>query len=491
MKQEDIEERLHRVVRGPQPSAPPTLRRFLRDLPETQAARRTGLLRWLRGPFGGAHGILRPMPLARRAQLAFALSIALVVGVGGALMFLSVRQAQVTTATSVQPSMNVPTPEITPRRSMSSEPSPLVIQPSADVAISWIGVPGTGNENEALPIKAVEVLDQYGLPSGGYLGVTVEPYGLNGLVRSDAGLYWDWSPASDVAPGLSLTSIAADGLGLTVVGGATQGIDGTMDGQIYYTTTEGAAWRPVPDETVFGGTPVQAIVYGPAGWVALGWDATTRAGAVRPVTEWYSKDGLSWQRVVQPLPIEGTWAFLLPTPRGYVLSGQELVPGAMNEPPIWFSTDGQTWHRSVTTDNSAQKLGKLFTATVTGQGKVIGICELGGATSSEIVESPDGGQSWSVVPVDPDGPDPHAFTAIATVGMDGPLIAVNGHEGSHLFFSMDGLKWQQATGKGLTPLGTMLVELGDRLESQPTMVLSYGQPSDGLGIWLASVPGSP
>lgn len=490
MNEKDLEQRLHSVVQGPQPSAPPSLRRFLRDLPEAEAARRTGPLGWLRGSLGGFRGIFAPMPLARRAQVAFALSIALVLGVVGAGLFLSVRQAQVMSSNSNQPSMAVPTPQTTPRRSLSVKPSPLVVRPSSDTGISWIGVPATGNENEALPIQAVVLLGKDGPPAGGYLGVTVEPYGLNGLVRSTDGLYWDWSPASDVAPGLTLTSIAGNGVDRMVVVGGTQGIDGTTDGKVY-TSYEGGAWAAIPDESVFGGTTIQTVAYGPAGWVALGWDDSARAGAVRPVTEWYSRDGLDWKRVSDPLPVKGTWAFLLPTPWGYVLSGTPLTNGAINELPIWFSHDGQTWRRAVTTDNSAQKLGPLISATVTSKGMVIGICSVGDGTGSEMVESPDG-QAWSLMPVDPDGPDPHAFGAIATVGTDGPLIAVNEPEASLLYFSMDGgVKWEVARGEGgVHPLGMKLVELGDRLQSQSTRVLSFGPPSDHLGIWLALPPGS-
>jgi hypothetical protein len=79
----------------------------------------------------------------------------------------------------------------------------------------WYHTTQYGNEDEALPVETAKH------PGGAYIGISAPPYGMNGLVRSDLGLFWDWSPISEVDQGLSgLTSIAADTTGRSVVGPA-------------------------------------------------------------------------------------------------------------------------------------------------------------------------------------------------------------------------------------------------------------------------------
>ena len=483
MNEKDLEQRLRSVTEGPQPSAPLTLRRFLHGLPETQAARHAGPIGWLRriggGIGGSARGIFGPVPLARRAQMAVGLSIALVVGLVATQLLMSVRQAQVASSNSDLDTAP-PTLRPTPDRSHTSAPSPIVVMPSPDVGISWIGVPQTGYENQAMPTSVAI------WPLGGYMGVSVEPYGQNGLVYSTDGLYWDWRPASDVAPDVALTSIAADGIGRVVVGGATQGIDGTMDGRIYY-SDDGGPWLPVPDQSVFGGTPVQVVVRGAAGWLALGWNAATPAGAVRPVMAWYSADGLTWQRPSEPLPVKGTWAYVAATAYGFVLSGTPLTSGAPSQPPIWFSRDGRTWTRSTSAGNSAQKLESLFSVAVSRNGLMVGVCSVAGETGMVLLMSLDYGADWSPVNAGDDNVNPKTFVAIAAMGMsDGPFFAASEKDG-RIYVSTDGGQhWLPVVGEGgVRPLGTMLVSLGDLTQAEEVKILSFGCPECSAPIWLA------
>jgi hypothetical protein len=478
MNEHDLEERLRSVTEGPQPSAPATLRRFLRDLPEAQAARRGRPLGWLRGIGGGVRGLIGLAP-ARPAWAVAAVSIALIVGLAVSGLIVGVRQAQVASSASGLGSGMPPTQEPTPVRSHSAAPSPLVVVPAYDMGVKWVGVPYAGNENQALPTSAVI------WPSGGYVGISTAPYGQNGLVYSDEGLYWDWHPASEVAPAVQLTSIAADGMGRVVVVGGSQGIDGTMDGRVYVSEA-GGAWQPVADESVFRGTPVQVVVRSPAGWVALGWNDTTPAGSVRPVTEWFSRDGLTWQRPEEPLPIKGTSAYLLATPQGFILSGVPLKSGAPNELPIWRSEDGQTWQRSVSGDNSAQKLGPLVSAAINRNGLLLGVSQIGDGMSTALVWSIHQGKDWSLVPVKSGVADPSAFSAVAAMSTSsGPFIAVNSSS-KRLYMSDDaGVTWKETRGEaGLYPLGQKLVTLGDLTQTEDIRVLSFG-PDYKLPIWLA------
>jgi hypothetical protein len=491
MNEKDLEERLRSVTQGPQPSTPPSLRHFLREMPEAQAARHAGPLGWLRrigdGVVGTARGICTPVPLARRAQLAAMLSIAVVVGVVGAGLMLSVREAQ---PLSSNPGLktSVPTVTATPPRAHPETAPPLVVLPSPDTGIVWHGALGTDNENEALPTSAVV------WPAGGYMGVSVYPYGQNGLVHSDAtGLYWDWSPASDVAPDVTLTSIASDNMGRIVVSGYTQGIDGTRDGRIYY-SDDGGPWRAIDDESILGGTPVQVVVRSPTVWVALGWVDNTPAGAVRPIIEWYSSDGLTWQRPAEPLPVKGNWAYVAATAYGFILSGTPIKTGSIREAPIWHSTDGQTWVRSVTTDNTALLLQPMISMAVNRSGLMMGVCTIGGRTASEgmstlLLQSLDNGTTWSKVPVSDEGVvDAGAFEAVAAMGnKDGPFIAINGQKTMRVYMSTDGGQhWSAVQGEGgVRLLASKLVTLGDLNQTEYVRVLAFGEPYESLPIWVA------
>jgi hypothetical protein len=480
MNEKDLEQRLRSVVEGSQPSAPPTLRRFLHELPESEKARRTGPLGWLRHVVDGLPALIPQAPVARRAQMALMVGIALIIGVAGGGFLMSLRQSAPVGSLGLQP-----TPEVTPRRSMpATTPAPLTFTLPLANSPTWIGVPSVGNENMAVPTSAVPGLD------GGYVGVTMAPYGPSGLVYSTDGLYWDWTPAADIgAAGVELSYIASNGQDRLVLVGAAQGLDGTMDGLVY-TSGDGRTWQPIPDQSLFRGTPIQVVVHGQSGFVALGWNTTGQTAALHPITEWVSEDGITWTRV-PALPIKGTSALLVSTHAGYVLSGTPLATGAIDEPPFWYSTDGVTWKRAVTTDNTAQKLGSLTSVTLTSKGALFGISSINDGTEGQLVKSADGGLHWTSVEIKSGLPDPNGISCISSLGKDSNtswLVAINSMKGSHLFVSSDGgLTWTEAWDANKpAPMGMTLLQLGSGYEAGATKVLSYGSPSDHLGTWLAS-----
>jgi hypothetical protein len=483
MNEKDLEQRLRSVVDGPKPSAPPSLRRFLRDLPETQADRRRRPLGVLRQTLGWLPGLLSPAPLARRAQVLAAVSMALVIGLAGAGILLSLRHAPPPPAATQLSSISTPTAPATPRRSSPVSPSPLRLTlPDNPI---WVGTIQYGNEDQALPLVVASTSD------GAYVGVSAPPYGQYGIVRSRGGLYWDWSPLSEIDPKLTeLKSIASDTTGRIVVVGAAQGVDGSMDGRVYL-SDDGATWQPATDQSVFAGIVVRTVVHGPRGFVALGWNDASQADAIRPVTEWFSADGLSWARV-SGVPIRGTYAYVFATASGYLLSGTPLQTGNVDQPPFWYSPDGQNWQRATVTDNTAQQLGSLSCVTLLYHGELIGLTKPGNlsdGSGTQLVESADGGLHWNEIK--PEGlfsgmGAPIQVASLAASAEQQWLVATYNEPNSRMYVSTDGgMTWNEAIGDHGSPLGMVLVELGNGYQGGPKKVLAFGTPDARLGIWLA------
>lgn len=485
----DVEERLRGVVDGPKPMAPDSLHRFLREMPQTQPGRR-------RRPIGRLFGLLPDVPLlsasspyARRARLAFSVAAAIVVGVSGGALLLSLRQTSVSVP-GVETTASTG-PWVTPRASLSSHQPPVqasFIPKFSDLICK--GLPEVGNEDMALPISAVVV-------QGGYLGITGGDYGTTGLVRSEDGLYWDWAPPETVSRDASIvTSITSNLVDTIVLAGAVQGLDGTTDGRIWTSDDQGATWTEIPDESPFKGVTVRLVAYSSGQYVALGWNDVSAADTIRQVAEWRSGDGVTWTHVTTP--IKGTATLLIATAAGFVLSGAPLSTGAIDEPPIWFSADGAIWTRSTASDNTAQLMNPLTSATITGTSGVYAVSSAPNDTMGHrLVYSPDGGQTWSSIKADDSMPYPTSITSVASLntgssilGYVGVLFATtDSTEGARVWGSENGgvtwMKIQDTTIGG--PSGTTLLQLGNGDQAGNVSVLSYGASSNGLGIWLMSL----
>jgi hypothetical protein len=493
----DVEERLRGVVDGPKPMAPDSLHRFLREIPQAQTDRR-------RGSLGRLFGLLLEVPLpsasspyARRARLAISVAAAIIVGVSGGALLLSIRQNQTPMAAPAVESTDSSGPWVTPRASLSTHQPP--VQASFMPKLSDLiceGLPEVGNEGMALPTSAVVV-------QGGYLGVTGGDYGLTGLVHSGDGLYWDWAPPETVGPDASiLTSISSNQVDTIILAGAVQGVDGTEDGRIWTSYDQGVTWNEIPDESPFRGTTVRLVVYSSGQYVALGWNDASAADSIRQVAEWRSTDGVTWTHVTAP--IKGTAALLLATAAGFVLSGTPLSTGAIDEPPIWFSADGATWTRSTASDNTAQLMNPLTSATVTAASGVYAVSSAPNDTMGHrLVFSPDGGQTWSSIKVGDSMPYASSISSVASLntgssmpGYVGILFATtDSTEGARVWGSEDGgVSWMEIQDANVGgPSGTTLLQLGNGYLAGNTSVLSYGVPDAGIGtgtgvgVWIMSL----
>ncbi|MGD0247573.1 MAG: sialidase family protein [Candidatus Limnocylindrales bacterium] len=487
MTEQDIEKRLRDVVKEPQPSAPQSLHLFLRELPESEAARHRGPLGHLRSALEGIPRVVVLNPNARRVQVAFGMAMAIVIGIAGAGVLLSLRQSPAAPMHNTTPGNSAPW--VTPRRSTGTHQPP--VQASLGIKnVVCNGVPVVENENMALPTAAVVTR------SGTYLGVTGGVYGTTGLVHSDDGIYWGWDPPSSTLPNASVvTSIATDEQGTIVVTGGVQGVDGTTDGRIWTSSDDGKTWKANSNEASFKGVTVQAVAYSPGYWVALGWSNATAADAARQVAGWVSNDdGKTWNHIAPP--IKGTSALLVSTAAGFVLSGTPLTTDAIDEPPIWYSTDGQSWTRAKAKDNTAQLMGPLTSATVTGMSNVYAVSTTTDGTAHQLVASKDGGMTWATVKPDDTMAYPGSIAHVASLSandtVDGYVELVfattSMGEGSysHVMMSKDGgISWARLLDTNVGgPTGTMLLDLGHGWQAGTNRVLAFGDPGSGLGIWL-------
>lgn len=490
MRERDIEERLRSVVDGPKPMAPESLHRFLQELPEVEAQRGLGLLGRLRAAFPEIPLAGSPSRYARRAQLAFGVAVALLVGVAASGLLLSVRDNPIVLlGVSATPSGG---PWVTPQGRLSSYPAPIDAS-FADTQLKDLvcrGLPSVGNENVALPIGPVVT------QGSEYLGVTGGDYGETGLIHSTDGLYWDWTPPSAVSQDASiLTSITSDQVDMIVLAGGAQGVDGTTDGRIWYSDNTGKVWREVPDESVFKGTTVRLVVYGSGQYIALGWNTSTAADSLRPIAEWRSVDGLVWTRMTTP--IKGTSALVVATPAGFLLSGTPLVTGAIDELPTWVSPDGKTWARATASDNTAQLIAPLASVTVTATGEIYGTTQSGDGMTHRLVVSYDGGFTWNSIKPDDSmvyGSSISSLASLSTynaaMGRVDLLFAVaDTIEGAHVWVSENGgVTWMRVVDPNVGgPSGTMLLELGNGYLVGDSKILAYGAPNTGIGTWLLSL----
>jgi len=483
MNERDLEKRLQDVVDGPQPPAPVSLHRFLRELPEAQSRRYRGPLGQLRRALERIAGLGAPSPYARRAQAAFAVAMAVVIGVAGAGLLLHLRQSPVPLTSN---SASGPTPPASGTSLVTHQPP---VQASIGIgSLICTGVPSISNESGALPTAAVVT------GSGKYLGVTGGMFGATGLARSDDGLYWDWSAPAAISQDVAiLTSIASNGTA-TVVTGGVKGAGGTTDGRIWTSRDDGKTWRETAAGADFQGVTVEQVVSGPNGeFIALGWNVAAADSAAQ-VGVWWSADGSTWTYVLAP--IKGSAAFVFSTPGGFVLSGTPLTSSAAGEPPIWWSTDGKVWIKA-TADSTTKPLGAVTSATVTGDGTVYAVSGSSDGMSQQLMASSDGGHSWKLVKVSADSmPYAASIAYVASLSaQDGKhdflFATTSSADGAHVWISQDGgVTWMKVNDPTVGgPTGTILLQLGNSYQAGQTRVLSMGEPGSGLGIWLIAISG--
>jgi hypothetical protein len=153
-------------------------------------------------------------------------------------------------------------------------------------------------------------------------------------------------------------------------------------------TQKDLAWTWPAGETEHGVTPIGGLVYGPAGFVAVGWhDEWTGGDQDVPTVLWHSADGVQWTPLDTSPAV--TYSRLWSIGGRYFLSGL----GSVDRPglPLWYSDDGVTWQRVQTEVDTA--IGLVDSVFQRQPGLLIAYTrELGG--DDFVYSSTDGGLTW-------------------------------------------------------------------------------------------------
>jgi hypothetical protein len=187
------------------------------------------------------------------------------------------------------------------------------------------------------------------------------------------------------------------------------------------TSTDGATWRSA-DPSAFDPWGLNAVAWGPAGWLAAGYvsdDITAR------IWIWGSPDGLAWTRLGMLDGVEGDYVTqLVASDRGYLLETYSPDRG-LPYGTLWSSLDGLVWRES--TD-------PLLRQFLSG-GRRIAVLPDGFYTWDAGNNSPGGsslaafsgdGLSWSEVENGPDGSNLEVTSlqgGLVAIGMDRETLA--------------------------------------------------------------------
>jgi hypothetical protein len=253
----------------------------------------------------------------------------------------------------------------------------------------------------------------------------------------------------------SMYGVVVGGPGLVAVGSESYSV-GMEANATVWTSVDGLTWARVPhNEAVLGGPDnqvMQAVAAGGPGLVAVGYD---EAGGDRDAAVWTSVDGLTWTRVPHDEGVFGgsgaQWlSGVAARGPGFVAVGYDASDrgGA-----VWTSVDGLSWTR-VSHDAAVSRGLQLEGVAVAGRGLVaVGSDSSGGDPDAAVITSADG-LVWSRVPHDEavfGGPGWQEMYGVAAAGLG--VVAV-GHDRSGddwdavVWASADGLTWTRTPDYG-------------------------------------------
>jgi len=199
---------------------------------------------------------------------------------------------------------------------------------------------------------------------------------------------------------------------------------------VLWTSADGTAWSPLPDEPAFDGGSVASLAAGRSRLVAVGTvldpSGSTRAAA------WWSTDGRSWTAA----PVDASFANaqmngVTAGGPGFVAVGSADDGGSA---AAWTSTDGERWTRAPDgTGFGGGGLRIAMASVAAGPGGLVavGSRDDAGNGSPTVWVSPDG-ITWRRVPDDPSfggglmaavAVDGMSFVAVGTLGLPDNAIA--------------------------------------------------------------------
>ena len=442
MNEEELERRFRSVTEGRQPNAPQSLRQFLHELPETQPVHReTGLRRvW--------HSIARPARVPRLAFGGAVMAFAVVVAIVGSSLLLSIRGHNV-----------VATPTF------------------VGGGFTW-----TGNLDAGAIVPRVAVV---GGPDG-YLGVGSSADGTGVLLTSRDALHWSEKQTSAIDPRtVDLKSIARGEKGFVAVGatilpgGPGVAARPTADPRFFY-SADGSTWQESAIDETVKGAPALAVVTGPNGFLAAGWNGSGTAPAGMEGTYlWDSTDGVTWAGGWTQAAVNGE-GFLMGSPATYVMSG-DPVPGGYQPQgvlPIFTSADGFEAWMQASGDAGLAQIGPAISGVATGSDKQLLLL----VWETKADQNVAGGRTELI------GGDAGVFSAVpaahgspvdlrSLVLVGGKTLLATAASGSIYVSSDWGVNWQRVEfgASNPSPTGNSLIDLGDGR----FLLLGEG------GIWVA------
>jgi hypothetical protein len=245
---------------------------------------------------------------------------------------------------------------------------------------------------------------------------------------------------------------------LSALTGVTHGSAGWLavgaPGPAVFTSADGATWQQA--RTITGdlagvsGVSAVAAAAGPAGYVIAGRLAAP-GGASTPDV-WWSPNLTSWTRARDVNDVDGSSQVLAVAAgtHGFVSAGSHD-----GEPAVWNSANGRSWKATVLPLPKGASAGVLQQVAINGnQVAALGqeTTATGGVPFAEV--SPDGGASWTQVPLRAPGPGV-AFTALTADAGGFTAAAQFGSPGRQqvaIWTSARGRTWMRVTASGLTGL---------------------------------------
>ncbi len=310
------------------PGAPSSAHSFLQELAQRGDAAIPQRLRALAAPRPGGRRGLRYVGIAASLVLVATLTFA---GVHGFVWGPG-------TSPSLMPSLSP-----SPSPSVSPSPSPTVIPGAISAGYSW----------QRVQTPAAVAFDSVSHDADGFLATAHEVVGssyLPSIWRSADGVAWRNVPLNppsvftpDVGPSsrtpfVNVSHLARHGDTFVAVGSiGDYDVTSNWTAAAWVSTDAGSTWSRAALE---GGAnaAIEDVVFGPAGWVAVGVGWSTTGAAV-----WTSPDGSSWSRLAEQAPFAGGHMLnVVAAPPGYVAVGVRASL-ALPAPPVWTSSDGRHW----------------------------------------------------------------------------------------------------------------------------------------------------
>ena len=144
-------------------------------------------------------------------------------------------------------------------------------------------------------------------------------------------------------------------------------------------------------------------------------------------------------------------------------------------------------------------MGPLVSATVTILSHVYAVSASPDGTSTQLVASWDGGMNWESLKSD-DSTYIQSFSHVASLSVHdvalgnievifATVMGMGNEASAHVKFSKDyGKTWTRlidnATGG---PAGNVVMDIGQGWETGGNVVLSYGDPGSGIGVWITEM----